>query len=80
MSDWRTEPARKARVQQLGDDISVHLDHIRALYKDAVKITLIVRVPDTTERDTVLTDDDPKAAVKALEALWADPTKEVYPR
>lgn len=72
---------RKARVEQLGRDISRRLDEIRALYRDEVVITLIVRAtahPDG-RRDTVLTDDpDPLKAVEAYRTAITDRDRERY--
>lgn len=77
-STWQDDAERKARVQNLGENISAKLEEIKNLYREDVKVTLIVRNTNKTNRDTVMTDDDPREAVKALEALFADPTSEVH--
>lgn len=72
---------RKQRVLQLRDAISEKLDEIAALYKDDVKVTLIVRVPGHPDgsRDTTMMSDDPKQAIAALCRLLEDPASEYYP-
>lgn len=60
---------RRRRVEQLGNQIAIHLSEIRRLYREPVVITLIVRAPGHPDgrRDTVMTDDpDPAAAVQCF--------------
>lgn len=69
---------RVERVQMLRAQIAAKLEEIERLYKDSVKVTLIVRVPSKPDgsRDTVMTNDDPETAIAALRSLYADPSAE----
>jgi hypothetical protein len=75
------ERARKQRVAELGDQIGAYLQRIAGLYKAPVRVTLIVRNPAKPDGsgDTILMDDDPESAIKALRSLMADPHAEIYP-
>lgn len=76
----RAEAARVDRINALRLSIAKKLDEIAMLYKDDVKVTLIVRVPDFPDgrRDTVLSDDDPEKAIDSLRRLYGDPNSERY--
>lgn len=76
----RAKAARVDRIKALRLSIAKKLDEIAMLYKDDVKITLIVRVPDFPDgrRDTVLSDDDPEKAIASLRGLYGDPNSERY--
>ena len=80
MTAHLTEAARLERVKLLRAQIAAKLDEIAKLYRDHVKITLIVRAPDFPGgvRDTVMTDDDPERAIAALRSLYRDPNSERF--
>jgi hypothetical protein len=66
---------RRRRVEQLGRDVSHHLEQIRRLHRGQVVITLIVRAIEHPDgrRDTVVTDDpDPLKAVEAFRVAITD--------
>lgn len=76
----KAEADRVERIRVLRCQISKKLDEISRLYKDDVRITLIVRVPDFPNgaRDTVMSDDDPAQAIAALNKLYGDPASEIH--
>ena len=50
------------------DEITDHLEDIRAMFRDQVHITIIVRneVSVMGSRDVLVTDDDPEVAITAI--------------
>jgi hypothetical protein len=56
-------------VQQVGAEISRHLNEIAELFKPGAKLTFVSRSPDFPDgsRDMVLTSDDLGAVIAALE-------------
>lgn len=80
MTHWNTDPARKARVQKLGQDISDRLESIHALFKGPVKLTLIIRDPDFPDgaRDTIQTNDEWPLAKACADELMAKKDNEIY--
>lgn len=75
-----TEFGRQQRIEALRRAVAAKLDEIAVLYRDPVKVTLVVRVPAFPDgrRDTVMTDDDPEKAIAALRSLYSDPNSEQY--
>ena len=56
--------------QDVSEDISYHLTAIAKHFKNP-KITLVVRAPDLTDGDLVMSIDDLGEAIKAIERLAA---------
>jgi hypothetical protein len=54
---------------KLYDTITPHLAAIAGLFKNP-KVTLVVRAPDLSDGDVVLTDDDLKSVIASLEKTW----------
>ena len=52
----------------VSDDIAGHLDAIKAHFKNP-RITLVVRAPDLSDGDLVLTDDDVFLAIVAIKKV-----------
>lgn len=65
---------RAARLAALKDELTPHLEEIRALFlrRRDVKLTLVIRCPWMGDGDIVLTDDEPSAAIAAIQHLEAD--------
>lgn len=58
------------------NEAAYHLEKIQGLFKRA-KVTLICRTPGNDEADFVLTDDEPREAIRALERrISAEPGAE----
>lgn len=67
-------------MQKLGNDIADRLESIHALFKDSVKLTLIIRDPAYPDgsRDTIQMNDDWDSAKTAAERLLAKKDNEIY--
>lgn len=48
-----------------------HLDAIRRLFRDEIKITLIIRNTQYADRDVVMGDDAPDEVIQAMSKLLA---------
>ena len=70
-------PKTSESLRNLRSLLADHLDDIRALFRDEVKITLIIRNTTHADRDVVLGDDDPASAMATIKAL-VDGAKSIY--
>lgn len=61
----------KRQLLNLQADIADSLEVIRALFKGAPKITLIVRNPAVEDGDVIISDDDFELAIGAIRHLQA---------
>lgn len=59
--------------QKMGRVLSAHMSAILNYFHDDAVATLVVRVPGKDESEFVLTNDDPKEAIKAIERRLVDP-------
>lgn len=55
-----------AVLDQLHNDLSDDLDRVLRRFKPGVKVTLVIRDPNNTERDVVIGDDDLDGAIEAI--------------
>lgn len=80
MSSPLSTETRVDRIMHVRQKIGEKLDEISKLYRDRVKITLVVRAIDYPDgkRDTVMTEDEPEKAIAALRKLINDPNAEHY--
>ena len=58
---------RSAKVQAVAEAMSDHIDAILTLWKPGAKVTVVVRHPDSTEKDFVMGNDTLDGAIEALE-------------
>lgn len=65
-------------LRNLHANIADSLEDIRRLFVNP-KITLIVRNPDVSDGDVILTDDDFEKAIEAIRHLQANPTHVLPP-
>ena len=59
----------KESLQQLRRMLAHHLDGVRLLFRDEIRITLIIRNTAHADRDVVIGDDDPTKALSCVQAL-----------
>lgn len=54
-------------LEEVGEEVSGHMDAIKRCFKPGVKIAVLVRTPDFPDRDFVMTDDELPALIDMLD-------------
>lgn len=60
-------------LRQLRSDIADHLEDIRAMFKDEVRITVLIRNLEREDADVIVTDDEARAIIKCVKELDKKP-------
>lgn len=57
------------KIMRLREEISWHLDEIEKLFRDPVKLTVVIRNLRSPDRDVVMGNDEPADAMAAIKRL-----------
>lgn len=53
-------------LEEVQDEVAVHMDDIVKMFKPGAKVTVLVRFPGFPERDFLMTSDDTDGIIEAV--------------